>query len=775
MARISTGSFEATRVALFKNAALLFSGAALLAFTNPVAAQTAAASQPTTAQPTTPETVVAAAPPPVSTVTEPTLEDLIPDSAVADPQAWVRQAPAAATAATDEVLALDPGSPLAPLPELQLAWPDDQVLPAVEPLSPEPDIQLAEDTAEKELQAAGVAPGDAVPRLVDAKVEDLGKGVELGFPAGAETAGREDIADRFAALSTLRRLRDDNDNIAQLARRGRSDRDLLLRTLRNYGYYDAEVYQTLSGVRDGAGVKDGETGGDAIAEPGKIKVRFDVIPGPRYVFGAIALGDLAATGDDYASLRAAFDIQPGEPVVGDTIITEQANLTIALGETGYAFAQVGEPDLLIDHARREGDLTLPVTPAGKYTFGAVNSALPRFLSSGHLASIARFDPGDLYQKSKVDDLRRAILATGLVSSVTVTPREIEKPAPVNPGTVDLDVALTKAKLRTIAGLAGYSSGEGFRVEASWEHRNLFPPEGLLRVRGVAGTQEQLAGVTFRRNNVWGRDRILSVDLFAQTQDRDAFNARTVSFIATFERQSTILYQKRWSYGIGLEAVATQEREGTVNGVRAPRQTFFIGALPAHVLYDASDDLLDPKKGFRAGIRLSPEYSKINGGGSATYIKAQFDGSYYQPVSDKIVLAGRARLGTITGADIAQIAPSRRFYAGGGGSVRGYGYQQIGPRNSVGDPSGGRSLSELSFEARVRTGFFGGALAVVPFVDAGAVDTTTTPSFQDLRFGAGVGIRYYTNFGPLRIDVGTPLNRRKGDSRIGVYVALGQAF
>ena len=763
--RTNTASFEP-----LPRRAALFLSVALLAFANPAFAQSGVA-QPTTVEPAPAQP--APTQPSASTTAEPSLEDLIPDSAVVDPQAWVRQTPAAATATQDEVLALDPGSPLAPLPELQLAWPDDQVLPAVEPLSPEPDIQLAEGAVETELEAAGVAPGAAVPRLVDARLDDLGKGVELGFPAGDETAGRAEIADRFAALSTLRRLRSDDDNIAQLARRARSDRDLLLRTLRNYGYYDAEVYQTLAGVKDG-------DSGEAVAEPGKIKVRFDVIPGPRYVFGAIDLADLQATGDDYAKLRAAFDIQPGQPVIGDTIITEQADLTVELGETGYAFAQVGEPDLLIDHARREGDLTLPVTPAGKYNFGDVISRLPKFLSSKHLASIARFDAGDLYQKSKVDDLRRAILATGLVSSVTVTPRETEAPAPNgsgggNPGTVDLDVALTTAKLRTIAGLLGYSSGEGFRAEASWEHRNFFPPEGLLRVRGVAGTQEQLAGVTFRRNNFMGRDRVLSVDLFAQTQDRDAFDARTVSFIANFERQSTILYQKRWSYGIGVEAVASQEREGSVNGVRAPRQTFFVGALPGHVLYDASDDLLDPKRGFRAGLRVSPEYSKINGGSSGTYIKAQFDGSYYQPVGEKIVLAARARLGTITGADIAQIAPSRRFYAGGGGSVRGYGYQQIGPRNSVGDPSGGRSLSELAFEARVRTGLFGGALAFVPFVDAGAVDTTTTPSFQDLRFGAGLGIRYYTNFGPLRIDVGTPLNPRKGDSRIGVYVALGQAF
>ena len=748
-------------------------GVALAAVANPAFAQVAPPDQPATVEP--PVVAVPAAAPVAAqpAVAEPTLEDLIPDSAVRDPAGWVQQAPAAATATQDEVLALDPGSPLAPLPDLQLVWPDDQVLPAVEPLTPEPDIQLAEDAVEKELEAAGIAPGDAVPRLVDAQVDDLGKGVELGFPAGAETAGRADIADRFAALSTLRRLRDDDDNIAQLARRARSDRDLLLRTLRNYGYYDAEVYQTLGGVKE-------SDSGEASATPGKVKVRFDVVPGPRYVFGAIDLGDLESTGDDYARLRAAFDIQPGEPVIGDAIVTEQANLTIELGETGYAFARVGESDLLIDHTRREGDLTLPVSPAGKYNFGDVISTLPKFLSSRHLAGIARFEPGDLYRKSMVDDLRRAILATGLVSSVTVTPRETEAPAPGDPGpgklgTVDLEVALSTAKLRTIAGLAGYSSGEGLRVEASWEHRNLFPPEGLLRVRGVAGTQEQLAGVTFRRNNVWGRDRILSIDLYAQTQDRDAFEARTVSFLANFERQSTIIYQKRTTYGIGLEAVATQEREGSVGGVLAPRQTFFIGALPARFLFDASDDLLDPKRGFRAGIRVSPEYSVINGGGNSTYIKAQFDGSFYQPVSSTIVLAARARLGTITGADIALIAPSRRFYAGGGGSVRGYGYQQIGPRDTLGDPSGGRSLSELGFEARVRTGLFGGALAFVPFVDAGAVDATSTPSLQDLRFGAGLGIRYYTNFGPLRIDLGTPLNPRKGDSRIGVYVALGQAF
>ena len=136
---------------------------------------------------------------------------------------------------------------------------------------------------------------------------------------------------------------------------------------------------------------------------------------------------------------------------------------------------------------------------------------------------------------------------------------------------------------------------------------------------------------------------------------------------------------------------------------------------------------------------------------------------------------RARLGAIPGAAIQDIAPSRRFYAGGGGSVRGFGYQQIGPRNSFSEPSGGRSLSEFSIEARVKTGLFGGALWVVPFVDAGTVEETVTPRFRDMRYGAGLGLRYQTGFGPIRVDVGTPLNRRPGEKPVAVYVSLGQAF
>lgn len=704
------------------------------------------------------------------------LEALIPDKALDAPDNWALETPAppegpAVPAIPSPDAEPDPAAPLADLPGTELAWPDAGQLPKIELLSPDPDIQLAEENVNGAAEALAAENSGLVdaPRLANAVTRQVGKQVELAYPGGTEAFLDDAFLARFSGLSALTRFSDNQEeNVAQLLRRARSDRELLLKLLRVNGYYDAEVYQTLRG---------GSSGTDAEAPATDVRnlaVRFDILPGPQYHLRTITLGDLAATGQDFPLLRGAFAVQSGDPINSDKIVEERQHLVIALGETGYTYASVGEPELLIDHEPRLGDLDLPVEPGGKYRFGRISSSLPRFLSSRHLERIARFDAGDLYRRSRQDDLRQAILATGLVSSVTVVTRKAAEPVGETPGTVDLAVSMVPAPLRTIAALAGYSSGEGFRVEASWEHRNFFPPEGLVRVRGVLGTREQLAGLTFRRNNFGDRDQVLTVDLYGQTQDRDAFNARTVSLLANFERQTTLLFQKPWVWSAGLEIVATGERENDVNGVRSPEKTYFIGALPVRVAVDGSDSLLDPRTGFRVGLRVAPEVS-VQSGDRSTYVKAQADASYYQPLNDRLVVAGRVRLGTIQGTDIGNIAPSRRFYAGGGGSVRGYAYQAIGPRNSVGDPSGGRSLSEFSLEARIKTGLVGGAISFVPFIDAGAVDETSTPRFRDIKVGVGVGLRYETNFGPLRIDIGTPLNPSPGDSRIGVYVALGQAF
>ncbi len=686
----------------------------------------------------------------------PRLEDLIPDSAVEDPEAWaeVEDTPEETEAAIEaEEPVLEPDSPMAEMPDMAVEWPDEVDLPEVERLEPDEDVRFADLEPDEEF----------VP--LDSELERIDDYLVLGFPADVEKFPlRTEFVERFEELSTIEELGGDADNIAQLAARARADQELLGELLRAYGYYDGQIIRTVGGIRPGEEAAAGE---DAP------RVRFDILPGARYRFGAIDLGELMQAPDADA-LRAAFEIQPGDFMSSYKIVEEQFDLDLALGETGYPFAEIDEPELLVDHARTEGDLTLPVRPNGKYAFGEVVSNLPDFLSGRHLASIARFEPGDTYQRTLQQDLRRAITATGLVSSVTVTPREVTPPQGDEPGTVALDVEMTKAELRTIAGAIGYGSEEGFRIQASWEHRNLFPPEGSLKVRAIAGTQEQLLGVTFRKNNFTGRDKILTIDAFASTIDSDAFDANTVSLIGTFERTSTLLFQKPLSWSVGLETVATDERPAAIGGVAQPRQTYFVGAIPLYAQVDTTDDLLDPTEGFRVGGRLSPEISRTQGVESF-YLRSQADASYYQEIGEGNVIAGRVRLASIPGTGLTNIAPSRRLYAGGGSSVRGYGYQLIGPRDAFGNPTGGRSLVEVSLEGRIRTGFLDGAVSVVPFVDAGSVGTDPVPDFDTVRIGAGVGVRYHTGFGPIRVDVATPLNPGPGDSPIAVYVSLGQAF
>jgi translocation and assembly module TamA len=687
------------------------------------------------------------------------LRALIPDSAHANPEDWARQPPqpvtpdAAPSAGTDPA-PLSATSPLADIPGFTLDW-------------PKPDLKLLPlDSLPEESEAltalAALSKGDAPPLVVVDHSQPApgrhGEPPHYTLDWAARIPEAEALETRFHELSTLEAIAPKDQELPQVAVRAITDRQTLERLLHIYGYYNAEVLQTT----------------DATSSAANAPVQYEILPGARYRFGEIDTGHLSDTGADFPALRKALAINPGDPLHADAIPEGSAKLDVALGEAGYPFAKIAEPHLTVDHTREEGDLALEVLPSGKYRFGKIVSGNPRFLSPGHLQDIARFKPGQLYKRSEVDDFRRAMLTTGLVSSVTVTPR-VETPAtPDTPGTVVMDIAMKPAPLRTIAGEIGYDTAEGFRLAGSWENRNLFPPEGMLRLRGIAGTHEQLAGVTFRRSNFLGRDRILTVDLYADNATLTAYAARKVAFATTYERQTTLLFQKPWVWSLGLEAEASDEREGVPSGLTTGRTQYVTFAIPLRAAFDATDNLLDPTRGWRASLRASPEIAFARGD-RATYARIQGDASAYLKVAKGSVLAGRIRLGSITAFDLNDVAPSRRFYAGGGGSIRGYGYELVGPRNDLGEPKGGRSLYEISLEARINTGMFGGALQLVPFLDGGGVDTSVMPGFRDMRYGAGLGMRYKTSFGPIRVDIGTPLNPRQGDGPVAVYVALGQAF
>ncbi|RDE05252.1 autotransporter assembly complex protein TamA [Sphingomonas aracearum] len=612
--------------------------------------------------------------------------------------------------------ALDPNSPLAPLPDLGVDWPD-----------------------------LDKAPAEPAPAATAELVGEARYGWAL---EGMDGVGSALLRQRFAQLSSLDTHDGQPSNAAQLDRRAREDAELLTGLLRAEGYYDARVGSRVE-------LRGGRPFVTLTAEAGQL-----------YRFGAVTVNGLAAAGDKAETLARAFGVKANDPVNSDAVAAGEANLDTAIGREGFPFARVGNPEIVVDRAARTATLALNVQPNGARRFGRIVTAPGnRVFDADHVQDIARFRPGQSFDEAGLVDLRRTLIQTGLVSTADVKP--VEGSAP---GTVDIAVALTPAPPRTVAGELGYGTGEGARAELSWTHRNLFPPEGAFTVRTVVGTREQLGALTLRRNNFHARDRVLTVQASAAHTDRDAYDARTLSLSGTLERQTNIFFQKTWTWSVGAELAASDEQDVIVATGEPRRRTYFIAAAPTSLAYDGSDDLLNPSTGFRLSGRLSPELSLV--GRAFGYTRTQIDGSAYHQVRDGVVLAGRLRLGTIFGAPRDAVAPSRRFYAGGGASVRGYGYQDIGPRDPNNDPIGGRSLTEFSLEARVHAfGNFG----VVPFFDGGNIYTSPLPRFSGFRYGAGLGVRYYSNFGPIRIDVGTPLNAQPGDPPVAVYVSLGQAF
>ena len=635
-------------------------------------------------------------------------------------------APAVAQQAEPDPTDLDPSAPLDPMPDLGVSWPDLEHAP--------PDTMPPEEATE----------GQAV-------VDSSGERQYAITISGLERIGNaEALVKAFEKQSALYEGRRDTANAAQIQRRSESDSELLAELLRSQGYYDAIVEP-------------------AVEPEGQIlRVTLAADSGQQYRFRTVELPGLEVAGPDAEALRKSFAVKPGDPVIAEDVIAADVALKVALGEEGFALAEVGEQQIIVDHQTHLASLVLPVQPGPVAHFGTIRvSGRPPF-SARHVADMARFKTGGRFERDKVDDLRRALIATGLVASADVN----VVPVPDH-GTVDLDVNLMPAPRHTIAGELGYGTGEGIKLEGSWQDRNFVNPEGALTLRGIGGTREQLAGVEFRRNNFGRRDRIFDLQLSASHTRFDAYEAKTIRLLASIERQSNIIWRKRWTWGVATELLATDERGVFNDPLVKETKTFLIGALPLSVGYDGTDDLLDPTRGFRASFHLSPEISAKSG--SFAYARGQVDASAYYPLNSRTVLAGRVRFGSILGADASSIAPSRRFYSGGGGSVRGYGYQRVGPRDFENDPVGGKTLTEFSLEARFRLNALGGNFGLVPFFDGGSLTNKVTPDFNRWQFGAGLGVRYYSSFGPIRIDVGTPINPREGDGRIAVAVSLGQAF
>lgn len=633
----------------------------------------------------------------------------------------------------------DLNAPLTPVE--QAPMPIESVTPAADPGLTQPLPPLASF--------------DVTPPPATATAAATDQAALVRYSVVVDGLKKIDLESRFRSLSALDKGDGKAANGAVIAARAREDEALAVRLLKSEGYYDASATSNVAPVPN---------------QENRVAATITVVPGARYT-----LRNITITGGETLPPnlpREALKLKTGDDIVAATIEGAEAGVSLRLPQVGYPFVVVGQRDILLDDRQPIGDYTLPVDPGPRSSFGALTTTGNTAFDADHVTVLSRFKAGQLYDSRRVDDLREAMVATGLLSSVAVEPVKTGRINSDGTEVVDLLVRQQAGPAKTLAGSAGYGTGEGFKLQGSFTHRNFFPPEGALSVDAIAGTQQQGAGVTFRRANAGQRDRTVQATIRAQHDNFDAYEASTATISGRISRDSTPIWQKRWTYSYGFELIATRELRADPSLVRDDG-TYLIAALPGQIGYDRSDNILNPTTGFRLSARVSPEFSqRVNaGGGTNTYVRAQLDGSAYYPVTDSIVLAGRARFGTIAGASRDAIAPSRRLYAGGGGSVRGYGYQELGPRDARNNPLGGRGLTELAIEARYRFGDYG----IVPFFDAGQVTSKSTPSFSDLRYGVGIGGRLYTNFGPLRVDVATPIARRPGESKVTLYISIGQAF
>jgi len=659
-------------------------------------------------------------------------------------------APPGAAPATEQPLPadFDFATPLPPLDDTAPPAESETTAPPAQAPAPAPRAPAVPDAA---LDEALPPLSTFDVRTAEPTVKDQPE-PEIRYSYTVTGLDRIALGDRFHDLSALAHGKGKAGSAAQVSARADEDAKLIERLLRSQGYYGGTVDTLTSPVPN---------------QPNNVRVTLNVTPGDRYALGAVAV-----TGPDTRPpglAREALSIKPGDPIVADRIQAAEAAISVRLPQRGYPFVKVGDRDILLDPVTHSGDYTLPVDPGPRSSFGDFRTRGDTVFSTRHIRVLARFRPGQLYDSRKVEDLRQALVATSLFSTISVEPVRTGKPGPDDTEQVDLLVSQKEGRQHRIAATAGYSTGEGMRLEGSWTDRNLFPPEGALTLRAVAGNLEQRLAAEFRRSNAGQRDRTFLASVDVAHINQAAYDARTFTLSARMARDSTPLWQKRWTWSIGTELIATDETRFNAATDGRTRNTYFIAALPGQIGFDTSDNLLNPTRGFRVAARVSPEESLK--GGAFTYVRTLFETSGYYPLLDNLVLAARARVGSILGAQRDNIAPSRLYYSGGGGSVRGFGYQELGPHDVNGDPTGGRSLNEFSIEARYRFGDYG----IVPFLDAGQSYASPRPRFNRLRYGVGLGGRFYTNFGPLRLDLATPIDRRPGDPKIAVYISIGQAF
>jgi translocation and assembly module TamA len=535
---------------------------------------------------------------------------------------------------------------------------------------------------------------------------------------------------------------------AFLRRRAESDLPLMLKILRSRGYYSSSAEAALEEVA-----------------PGTMQVTVTIEPGPAYILRehrlvAVQEGAMAPPALDAASL--------GSPVGGQALSAEiaiaEAAAATQLRQVGFPYATFSGRSGLADPeaATLEVESTLDTGPA--YLFGPVTFAGLKTIDEDYLRSYLPWSEGEAFDISKLREFQRRLSATDLFSAAAVRIPETPPPGTQDPAPLPVSVELEEGPRRRITGGLRYDTDLGASVRATFEHRNLFGANERLLIEADVGQDELSLNFGVRKPQFLRPGQDLLFGLSLKHTDIAAYDADTADVSVGLERQMT----DHWRGGVGVLGEISDIDDNEFDA------TAQLLGVPIFAAYEGSNNLLNPTNGERLWLGVTP-FVGVFDHEDTEFLVLDAIGSVYRPLDDerKYVIAARGRMASVLAPDLKSVPATRRLYSGGGGSVRGYALDVVGPLDNKDDPVGGRSTLELGMELRAR--LFDDIGGVV-FADAGSVSTAMFPDFEEgIQVAAGLGLRYHTPIGPIRLDVAFPLNGRSSDDVFQFYFSIGQAF
>lgn len=507
-------------------------------------------------------------------------------------------------------------------------------------------------------------------------------------------------------------------------------------------------------------------GGTVVAETDMdtdpVRVVLKVAPGIRYglvkydiVFpdGTDDLDELPRDGGDFGFVE-------GMPARGEDIVAIETALLADLRQHGRPRAAVADRRAVVDHDAVAMTVTLRVDPGPPAVFGPLALNGLTKVDEDYIRYVLQWPEGKQWDERELDSVRRKLADTNLFRTVHVDPAETVD----SEGRLPVAVNVEESKHRTFAVGINYSTEEEFGAELSWEHRNLFGHQERLRLSAEASAVRQQGSADLRKPHFLARNLTFLANVTGRAHETEAYDERTGAGFVGLEKKLAEI----WTLGAGLSGEYSLIDD---DGVES---TYAIIGIPLHGGRDGTDDLLDPTRGTRVKLSATPYFATIEQNTRFAVFEAEASAYPGLGKERRIVPAFRVRAGSMIGADMLDIPITKRFFAGGGGSVRGYEFQKAGPLDVDGHPVGGRSVLEAGFELRWRVT---DNIGVVPFAEGGNVYDGQTPDFgEDLFWAAGLGFRYFTIAGPIRLDIAFPLNRRDEiDDEFQIYISLGQAF